>query len=428
MIAFAGVAAAMVAAALAWILVPLLRGSSGTGAALAREASNVAILRDQLRELETDLANGAMPRDQYEQAKGELERRVLEESRALPGAAAFAPSAAGAMTAAIVAGSLPLAAILLYVALGNFDAFSPRTEGEAAARPHDVSPEKIDSMLKEVEARLAQNPGDAEGWIILARTNYQLSRFPDAARAFERAVALVPDDAALLADYADALGATQGGTLQGKPLELVTRALTLDPANWKALALAGTAAFDRKEYAQAVTYWERMKATVPANSPVAQSIDASIAEARQLGGLKGAPATPPVAVANAPAAAPATKPPAAVAPAGAVTGTVTLSPAVAAKASPEEVVFIFARAAQGPRMPIAIVRKQVRDLPYAFTLDDSMAMTPESTLSKAGEVVVGARISRSGQAMPQSGDVEGYSSPVKVGTRGVAVVIEKAIP
>jgi cytochrome c-type biogenesis protein CcmH len=426
MIVFAGVAAAMIAAALAWILVPLLRGATGSG--VAREASNVAILRDQLQELETDLANGTISKEQYEQANGELERRVLEESKALPGGAALAPSAAGALTAAIVAGSLPLAALLIYVALGNFDAFSPRAEREAAAGRHDVSPEQIEKMVKEVEARLATDPGNAEGWIVLARTYYQMSRFPDAARAFERAVALAPDDASLLADYADALGATQGGTLQGKPMELVTRALTLDASNWKALALAGTAAFDRKDYAQAVTYWERMKATVPPGSQVAQSIDSSIAEARELGGLKPGSAPPPVAVANAPAAAGATKATAAGAVIGAVAGTVTLAPAFAAKASPDDVVFIFARPVQGSRMPLAIVRKQVRDLPVAFTLDDTMAMTPESTLSKAGEVVVGARLSRSGQAMPQSGDVEGFSPPVKVGARGVTVVIEKAIP
>ena len=109
-------------------------------------------------------------------------------------------------------------------------------------------------------------------------------------------------------------------------------------------------------------------------------------------------------------------------------GTVTLAPALAGSVSPNDVVFIFARPVQGPRMPLAIMKKQVRDLPIAFTLDDSMSMSPTTTLSSAGEVIVGARVSRSGQAIPQSGDVEGFSPPVKVGARGVAVVIEKAIP
>jgi len=430
-IAFVVIAAVMVAAALAWILVPLLRGAAGTG--VAREASNVAILRDQLKELEADLGTGVVQREHYEQARRELEGRVLEESKAQPHAAASAPSTASAWTAAIVAGSLPLGALLLYVAFGNFTAFAPLSvrsaDGAAASgAQHDVSPAQIEKMIAEVKARLAQDPGQSEGWVILARTYYQLNRYPEAADAFEHATALVPGEAGLLADYADALAAAQGGTLQGKPMDLVARALAIDPTQWKALALAGTAAFDRKEYAQAVTYWERMKNTVPPGSPLAQSIDSSIAEARELGGLKAGPAVAPSAMAKAPAVVAPVTPPTAATGRAAVTGTVTLAPALAAKASPDDVVFVFARAAQGPKMPLAILKKQVRDLPITFTLDDSMAMAPNMSLANFPDVVVGARISKSGQAVPQSGDFEGLSAPVKVGTTGIAIVIEKPIP
>jgi cytochrome c-type biogenesis protein CcmH len=435
-IAFVGITAVMVAAALAWVLVPLLRGTSAGG--IAREASNLAILRDQLAELETDLANGTIPRERYEQARGELEQRVLEESKATPGPGAPALSAAGAWTAAIVAGALPIASLLIYVALGNFDAFSPvARSAPSGGAEHEMSPQKVNAMAAELAAKLDKEPGNAEGWVMLARTYYSLSRHAEAARAFERAVVLVPDNADLLADYADALGAAQGGALSGKPLELVQRALAIDPTNWKALALAGTVAFDRKDYPQAVVYWERMKATVPPGSPIAQSIDASIAEARELGGLKAAAGatTPPSAPAPKAAAAAAVKAPAAAANASAsiatgttVAGTVKLSADLAAKAAPTDTVFIFARPAQGSKMPLAILRKQVKDLPAAFTLDDTMAMAPNMALSNFGEVVVGARISKSGQAMPQSGDLEGLSPPVKVGATGVAVVIERALP
>jgi cytochrome c-type biogenesis protein CcmH len=422
---FVGIAVVMVAAALAWILVPLLRGTTGVG--VTGEASNVAVLRDQLHELETDLRNGTISRESYDLARQDLERRALEESKNPARTVTSMPSRAGALTAALVAGALPIAAVLIYVALGNFDAFS----GGATAGRHDVSPEQIAKMIKELEGRLEKDPGNAEGWSILARTYYQLNRFPEATRAYEHAAALNPNDAQLLADYADALAAAQGGTLQGKPLELVTRALAADPTQWKALALAGTEAFDRKDYAQAVVYWERMKASVPPGSQIAQSVDASIAEARELGGLKAAALPAPPAMAKGPPAAAASTPakaPVAGSSDGSVAGTVTLAPALAASVSPNDVVFIFARAVQGPRMPLAIMKKQVRDLPIAFTLDDSMSMSPTTTLSSAGEVIVGARVSRSGQAIPQSGDVEGFSPPVRVGARGVAVVIEKAIP
>lgn len=440
MIAFVAITAVMVAAALAWVLLPLLRGASPGG--IEREASNVAILRDQLAELDVDLANGTIPREQYEQARRELEARVLDESTAA-GEATRAPSTAGAWTAAIVAAALPIAALLLYVSLGNFDAFSPLAARPSAAdgAGHDVTPQEIGEIATKLAARLEKEPDNAEGWMVLARTYYAMNRHADAARAFERAVALNPDNAELLADYADALGAAQGGTLAGKPLELVQRALKIDPTQWKALALAGTVAFDRKDYAQAVAYWERMKATVPPESSIAKSIDSSIAEARELGGLKsttvaasasagaankaaasdGAPKAA-AGNANAPAAAPA---PSA---ATTVSGTVKLAPELAARVAPTDTVFIFARPAQGGRMPLAILRKEVKDLPAAFTLDDTMAMAPNMALSNFGEVVVGARVSKSGQAMPQSGDLEGLSPPVRVGATGIAVTIATTVP
>jgi cytochrome c-type biogenesis protein CcmH len=241
-----------------------------------------------------------------------------------------------------------------------------------------------------------------------------MGRYPEAVRAYERAAALVPRDADLLADYADALAVTQGRSLQGKPLELVQRALEIDPEHWKALALAGTAAFGRKDYGRAIAYWERLKRVVPGDSEVGRSVDASIAEARELAGAK-------------PAAAGAPKTPAAAAGAK-VAGKVSLAQALAANTAPTDTVFIFARASSGPPLPLAVLRKQVRDLPLDFTLDDSMAMAPNLKLSGFAEVVVGARVSRSGNATPQSGDLQGLSKPVKVGATGLAIVIDTAVP
>jgi cytochrome c-type biogenesis protein CcmI len=189
---FVGIAVAMVAAALAWILVPLLRGTTGAG--VTGEASNVAVLRDQMHELETDLRNGTISRENYELARQDLERRALEESKNPERTVASMPSRAGARTAALVAGALPIAAMLIYVALGNFEAFS----GGATAGRHDVSPEQIAKMIKELEGRLEKDPGNAEGWSILARTYYPLNRFPAATRASEHATALRPADAQLL--------------------------------------------------------------------------------------------------------------------------------------------------------------------------------------------------------------------------------------
>jgi cytochrome c-type biogenesis protein CcmH len=438
-IAFVVIAAIMVTVTVAWVLVPLLRRDAPAG--VGSDASNLAILRSQIADLDTDVANGTLSPAQYEQAKRELEQRALYEVKSAPDGGADGASGVGAWTAAALAASLPIAAMLVYVAVGNFDAFAPAAVRNAAAGPggeHDVTPQQVEEMATKLAAKLQKEPDNPDGWVMLARTYYAINRHADAARAFDRAVELVPNSAELLADYADALGAAQGGTLAGKPLQLVERALKIDPGYWKALALAGTAAFDRKDFKQAVAYWERAKSTVPPESPVAQSIDSSIAEARELGGLKF-DAVPLPSTAKAPAAtspgAPAKTPAGAgtssnaAAPSGAsVAGTVKLAPGLAAKASAEDTVFIFARAAQGPKMPLAILRKKVKDLPVTFTLDDTMAMAPNMALSNFGEVVIGARVSKSGNAVPQSGDLEGLSTVVKIGASGIAVVIEKMVP
>jgi len=440
-IAFVLIAAAMIAIAVACVLVPLLRGAKPAG--VAREASNVEVFRDQLTELDADLASGAMPRERYEEARREIEQRVLEDSTL--GASGIAPpTQSAAWTAAILAGAIPVVALVLYMALGNFDAFAPGGARVArdAGGEHEVTREQIDAMAAKLAQRLEREPDNAEGWAMLARTYYALNRYDDAVPAFERATALIPNDAGLLADYADAVGAAEGG-LHGRAQALIARALAVDPTHWKALALAGTAAFERKEYQKAADYWEKTKTGVPPDSPIARSIDSSIAEARQLGGLPPAAGSTPAQIAAAApsqatarlgAAPPASSSSVSVA-AGAptmtnasVAGTVSLAPALAAKVAPSDTVFIFARAAEGPRMPLAILRKQVKDLPAAFTLDDSMAMTPNFALSKFPSVVVGARVSKSGNAAPQTGDLEGFSPVVKIGATGLSVVIDRALP
>lgn len=436
MIVFVSIAAVMVVAALVWVLVPLLRGPRAQG--LGGEASNVAILRDQLAELDNDVASGVVQREQYEQSRRELEQRVLEESKAAPGGPAFGvPSSAGAWSAAILGSALPIAAALLYFTLGSHQAFAPANKATAAAgaadAQHDMSPQKVTEMAANLAARLEKEPDNAEGWSTLAHTYYSLKRFPEAVGAYERAAKLLPDDADLLADYADALGAATN-SLDGKPTELINRALKANPTQWKALALAGTVAFNRKDYKQAVVHWEQLRATLPPESDMAKSVDGSIAEAKELGGIKTASAAPaPAAPAVAPAASAAppaaAKPPAASAvPGAAISGTIALGPAVAKTAAAEDTVFIIARAAQGPKFPLAIIRKQVKDLPFKFSLDDSMAMSPDMKMSNYADVIVVARVTKSGNATPQSGDLEGTSKPVKLGTNGIAVVIDSARP
>ena len=319
-------------------------------------------------------------------------------------------------------------------------AAAPDSAEEGQPQP---SPEQIAEMVQRLADRLKDRPEDAEGWTMLSRSYLVLGRLDEATQASERVLKLKPNDAQALADHADVLAMRAGRVLDGEPMKLIERALKLDPDNLKALALAGAAAFDRGDGNEAARLWDRVALLGPPGSPVVQQAREGAAEARKMAaeraGPAGGAAAPVPGPAQAPGAAPAnatTQAPGAAQKAQVagptVRGTVTLSAALKAQVKPEDTVFIFARNAEsGPgasRMPLAIVRKQVKDLPAPFTLDDSLAMGPGMGLSSAQRVVVGARISRSGQAMPQSGDLEGLSAPVAVGSQGVMVEISKTLP
>jgi cytochrome c-type biogenesis protein CcmH len=403
---FWSIAALLAAVALAFVLPALLGRRRATGAATP-DATNVAIHRDQLKELDADLAAGTLSPEQRDEARREIEQRLLDDLRTGDGTRAI--PAGGRRTGMAVALALPVAALLLYLAVGNPAALAP---GAAAGDGHGIARDQIESMVERLATRMKEKPEDAEGWAMLGRSYAVLDRYAEAAVAYANAVKRSEPDAQLLADYADALAMAQGRNLRGEPERLIAQALKVDPRNVKALLLAGTVAFQDKKFKDAIAYWERILKVVPPDSDIADSARDSIADARALAGMPKAP--------------PPAKPDAA-AVAATVSGTVRLSPGIAAKASPDDTVFIFARPAEGPRMPLAVMRKRVRDLPTAFTLDDSMAMTPAARLSNHAQVVVGARVSRSGSPAAQPGDFEGMSTQVRPGATGIAVVISSEV-
>jgi cytochrome c-type biogenesis protein CcmH len=286
----------------------------------------------------------------------------------------------------------------------------------------------MEALVEKLAARLEQTPGDAEGWMLLGRSRTSLGQYDKAAAAYAKAAQLLPQDADVLADYADALAMAQGRSLEGEPVKLIERALAADPNHVKALALAGSAEFDRKNYRGAIDYWERILKVLPADSPFAKSVTGSVEEARALAGeapqQKSAAAKAPPAQAAAKAPAQAAKAPPA---AASLSGTVSLDPALAAQAAPGDTVFILARPAAGSRMPLAIARVTVAQLPYAFRLDDSMAMAPGANISSQAEVTVVARVSKAGSATPQKGDIEGSIGPVAPGASGLKVVLSRVV-
>lgn len=407
-----------IAVALAFVLPPLLRRDVRLGQVDRKEA-NVAIYYDQLAELKADLDSGELDAAQYEDARREIEKRLSED---VPlESAPVAAAQAGRWPGFVLAGSIPVLAVALYVGLGSPEALlMTRTEAPAAVAEqgqHDAAP-----MIAALEAKLKAKPDDAAGWYMLARSYASTGQFGEAVRAFEKAAALLPDDARLLADYADALAMAQGQNLQGKPLELINKALKLNPNDEKTLNLAASAAYQNKDFARAASYWRQLLKVLPPDADIAKDVAAAIDEAEKLagslGGLdnlsnlseKGGTAEQPQQGAVA------------------ISGTVTVSKELIAKVSPTDKVFIFAQAPQGPKMPIASLKLDSRQLPYRFTLDDSVSMSPNDKLSNHAEVMISARVSKSGQAMAQSGDLQGKIGPVKLGQQGVAIVIDAVVP
>ena len=399
MIVFWLVGAALAVVVLALVLRPLLARRAGAPASPTAANINVSIYRDQLRELEADLAAGTLAQADYERARAELEGRLLEDVREQPAAPAARP--AGRLTALTTAALVPVVALAVYFAVGSPSAIVREPE-------QHVSAQQVEAMVQRLAAKLRENPDDIDGWKLLGRSYAALGRFDEAADAFARAAVGAPRDPDLLADFADVLGMARGQRLEGEPEKLVLRALELDPNHLKSLALAGTAAFDRKEYAAAADYWQRMLPHVPAGSEDARAIEQNVSEARALAGMRSDGANTEAAKTT-------------------VRGTVSLSPQLKSKAAPDDTVFVFARAAEGPPLPLAIARTRVRDLPYRFELDDSMSMSPAMSLSKFPRVVVTARVSKSGNAAPQPGDLQGASGPVANNAAAVSVVIDSQV-
>jgi len=280
-------------------------------------------------------------------------------------------------------------------------------------------------MVEKLAQRMQKDPNDGEGWAMLARSYSVMERNEEALNAYARAVALRPDDAALLVDYADAMGVKNQRNLSGEPMKLIARALKVDPANLKGLALAGTESFVRKDYMGAVRYWSEVHKVGPSENPLVQQVASSLQEARSRAGLPApnasVPAPSPVEVPGS-ASGPTAKAQGA---AASVRGTVSLPSALRGQVGPEDTVFIFARPASGGRMPLAALRVQVKDLPYQFTLDDSKSMSSAMPLSTSQQVVLGARISKSGDAIPQPGDLSGQVGPVALGSSGISLEINE---
>jgi len=407
MIAFIGLAALVTIAATAVVTLGLWRVPRALRA--SADDLNAAVYRDQLAELDAALAEGGISTDHHGHAKEAIRGRLAQD---LSGSTANVVAVGSSKTKWISGGialAVPIVAGVLYATLGNPGALlaQPAPNVAAGDSAHGLDSPQIVAMVERLAARLADNPDDLDGWTMLGRSYSALGRFEEASRAYAQAITISPDNPALLADAADVLAMAQGRRFDGEPDRLIAWALAKDPKHVKALALAGTAAFNRKDYNHAIAYWARIREQAAPDSDMAASMDASIAQARQLAG-----GTMPVMQQAA---------------AAAITGTVRIAPALASRVAPGDTLFIYARAPQGSRMPVAIVKRAAGAWPAEFRLDDSNAMSPVARLSGLSQVMLEARVSKTGSATAMPGDLRGTVGPVDVGREGVMLEIGSVV-
>jgi len=410
------VASVMIVIALVIILLPLWR-SNHSARTLDSNTANVAVLRDQLQELEQDYASGNLSDEQYALARDELQASAaadLDDETVSPDRPV--PASARRWISLLLIVLLPLSSIMLYRQVSTYrDVPQKSAEPGQAAGPDSQQQEMppISEMVEVLAARLRQDPENLQGWKMLAKTYAILERIPEAVSAYERAYRLGGNqDAEMLVDYAEALAYANDNKVEGRPEELLEQALEIQPRMPKAMWLTGFGHFQKEDYVSAVGDWEQVVNDPNVSAESRTILVHYITEARKLGGLPEAQAT------RSPSATTKTT----------VTVHVSLDGKLGSQAKADDIVFVFARAVAGMPMPLAVRKLSVSDLPTTVVLDDSMAMMEGHSLADKRKVIVGARVSKAGTPVPQPGDLQGQTEEVELnGTAEVVVTIDQVV-
>ena len=395
--------------------------------AVVTDKPALVIFKQRLLELEQDREDGLITEAQMQAAKLEMEQSLLEEvgvSASEPGTGELR-IAPDWLTAGVVMVVVPVMAVSLYYYLGQpkiIDALR-MTDVNTGVPGHDSQMASIDKMVDSLAQRMQNNPDDAQGWTMLARSYKVLKRYDEAVKAYAHVYSLTGDkDVNVLLQYADVLAVANGGTMAGKPEELVHKALELSPDNSMGLWLAGMAAREQGDNKAALDYWQRLL-------PQVQNDAESYQEVRQL--IKGAQTDLGIVVADndVQQPGPGSETAAVDDESKGIRVKVSLDPALSGKVNPDDSLFVFARATSGPPMPLAAAKMQARDLPLDIILNDGMAMMPALKISGFDSVQVNARISKTGQPVASSGDLVAEAVPATPGQeQEVNLVIKSVVP
>jgi len=363
----------------------------------SRRQMNVSIYREELDKLEAERQSGLMDEQSYALAHAELRQRLFQDTNEEDDKS-FSKS-----PKITILGILIFVLILssgLYFVLGD----ATRVAQKNAEKP--VTQEAVERMVTEFAQKMEKDPQNLKGWVMLARSYRILGRNQEAEKAYARAGDFVNSDPQLLADYADVIATNTNGDFSGKPMQLINQALKLDPNNLLALWLSGSASFSTQNYKVAVQTWEKLNSLLPAQSDESRAIQASIAEAREKGHL---PASAPLVMSD-----------------KAVSGIVEVAADLQSKIKPGDILMVIARK-PGERMPVAVLKTDVTKFPMSFALNDALAMNPQMPISQLPEVSVEVRISKTGMAKAETGDLISKPKIVTVGTSKVRLLIDQAI-
>ncbi|PVV09855.1 MAG: c-type cytochrome biogenesis protein CcmI [gamma proteobacterium symbiont of Ctena orbiculata] len=414
--------------AMGFVALPLMRKQVASG--ITSDELNLAVFKQQLAELDSDLAAGMLDQARYDAARKDLEKELLSD---VSDEAQQSDSKSSGQVMALSALAIPLAALVIYLFIGSPEIIQ-RLASQPAGMPtaSTQSPPQGDSMqnlppmeelVKRLATKLQEQPNNQEGWIMLGRSYMAMNDASAAINAFERAMEISDENIGLLLAYAEAIASNTGNDFTGRAAPMVEKAFQLEPENPNVLWIAGILAYQRADFQGALDRWSALREMLKPQSAELESVNSALDDVRsQLGLPAEEPALPSIAQAKKPAPV---KDPAA---AGkSVKVEISLSPEMRDKAKPDDLLFIYAKAMSGPPMPLAAVRKRVSDLPLSISLDDSMAMMPQMKLSKFSEVSVGARISLSGNPTAQSGDLEGEISAVSPGQAEIVKVVINSV-
>jgi len=390
----------LIVIAFLFILPPLWRKQSDLNVDL--DQRNVKIAQHRLAELKENLRSGGLNQTQYDEQLADLEQALSDDLDIQSKVNLVSKQSHWIIYVLVIV--MPLLAGTLYWSLGNFQAVSH--SAEMAIDPDVIKVAQINKMVNGLAEKLKNNPDDAQGWLMLGRSYNVLEQHALALDAFANAYRLLGDQTEILLLYADALGYVNDRNLTGKPSELISKALALEPENMKALWLAGMAKAQQGDADTAMKLWKKLEALLPPGSEYQQEIQSLLA---QLKSETATVATQPETVATTSSVSIAVQ--------------VSLAPELIESAAATDTVFVYAQALSGPKMPLAIARKQVSDLPITVSLNDTMAMMPTMKLSNFSEVKLLARVSKSGNAMAQAGDLIGSINQVVVSDKNTQHII-----